>query len=330
MIRNFRIAAGVLSVAVLCAPVLSWDGNGHLSVGAIADRLLAGTNAAKEVKKLLGTDLRAAAVWPDCAKGVNEKTSTYDNRGKFPECEVYENAADEAQMISFVKRNLKNCKSAPGAESCHRQYHYTDIAIQRNVYSKASKGTSDHDVVSAISAAIAVLQNKPAPPFQLNKAEALRVLAHALGDIHQPLHVGSVYLNAAGKIVDPDLGTFDPKTETTGGNDLVMSNSNLHRDWDNVGAVVHPGRLTAAILNEAKAVPMTVGPASGWSTIWATESLLEAKKSFTGLQYSAEDGMHHYTITLPSNYAARRKDIQRKQVIKAGARLAQLLKTIWP
>jgi hypothetical protein len=140
-----------------------------------------------------------------------------------------------------------------------------------------------------------------------------------------------VYLNTSGRVVDPDMGTFDPKTDTTGGNDLVKAGGNLHHEWDDAGAVVNSNALSAAMVNEAKAVPITAGPLSGWSTLWATESLLESKKAFTGITYSSEDSTtHRYTITLPANYATKRTDIQRKQVIKAGARLAQVLKTIWP
>jgi len=37
-------------------------------------------------------------------------------------------------------------------------------------------------------------------------------LAHYVGDIHRPLHVGAVYLDALGKPVNPNVGTFDQKT----------------------------------------------------------------------------------------------------------------------
>jgi len=37
--------------------------------------------------------------------------------------------------------------------------------------------------------------------------------------LHQPLHVGSVYLDTNGKLVDPDVAhKVDPDTETIGGN----------------------------------------------------------------------------------------------------------------
>jgi hypothetical protein len=55
----------------------SWDAAGRANVGAIADRLPAGTAAGARVQVVLGSDLRTSSVWADCAKGVSER----DGRG---------------------------------------------------------------------------------------------------------------------------------------------------------------------------------------------------------------------------------------------------------
>jgi len=116
-----------------------------MTVGTIADSLIAGTNAANQVRNILWTNLRTASVWADCAKGVNEKTFKYGGEGRFAECAVYENPASEKAMERFVRRNVGNCTSHRGAETCHRQYHY-DVAIQRMAYMKGEVGTSDQDI----------------------------------------------------------------------------------------------------------------------------------------------------------------------------------------
>src|SRR5258705_13311907 len=72
----------VLSVLALGGPAaLAWNAEGHQTVGAIADSLLAGTHAGKEVRKILGRGgtLQRAALWADCAQGVgkNKKTGGY-------------------------------------------------------------------------------------------------------------------------------------------------------------------------------------------------------------------------------------------------------------
>lgn len=318
--------------AFLCAQAHAFGANGHMAVGTIADELIAGTNAAKEARKILGSNLRTAAVWADCAKGVNTTTFKYGGDGKYPECAVYENPGSKAQMVAFVRRNVGNCTSAHNTEVCHKQYHYTDVAIQRVAYVKGQVGTSEQDVVAAVAAMIAVLQGNEAPePFKIaGKKEALRLLSHYLGDIHQPLHVAAVYLDTDGQVVDPDEGVFDAATETQGGNVLMLGTKRLHGEWDSVGGVVTSSPLPPGILKKARAVPATPGPMEQWSTAWASEVLVEGKAAFDGLTYSSENTKHQYQITIPAGYNQMKAQVQREQVIKAGARLAQILTTIWP
>ena len=120
-------------------------------------------------------------------------------------------------------------------------------------------GTNDHDLVSAIGAAVAVLTDKPAPPpFSIkDKKEALLLLTHFVGDLHQPLHVGAIYLDAAGKLVDPDAAPeMDPATETHGGNVIQDENLNLHHEWDDIptdiGEAFTRELLAAAKIGAAK------------------------------------------------------------------------------
>ena len=207
MPRRTLRAVLALSIALFATAAAPWGADGHHTVGAIADRLIAGTHAQAQVNALLGgLTLEQAAVWADCAKGVDPgKDFAYTSAGKYPECAIFETPAGEAEMVDFVKRNDTNCPRAPGDASCHTQYHYTDEAIQRKRYQPGDVGTRNFDVVAAISATIHVLKGEPAPaPFDIkDKREALLLLAHYVGDIHQPLHVGAVYLDAAGDIVDP-------------------------------------------------------------------------------------------------------------------------------
>jgi len=76
---------------------------------------------------------------------------------------------------------------------------------QRGHFDRNFQGTNDHDIVAAINAATAVLLERPSPPpFKIaDKREALFLLAHLVGDLHQPLHVGAVYLDKDGNLVDP-------------------------------------------------------------------------------------------------------------------------------
>jgi hypothetical protein len=39
---------------------------------------------------------------------------------------------------------------------------------------------------------------------------------------------------------------------------------------------------------------------------------------------------NEWTVTLPADYAARMNAIKKRQLTRAGARLAQLLRALWP
>jgi hypothetical protein len=302
-------------------------------VGAIADNLIGDTPAAGEVKKILGnTTLQDASVWADCAKGIDpHKDYSYQSVGKYPECKIYETQELEAEMSDFVRRNDKNCNPKPSEESCHKQYHYTDVAIQHERYDRKFVGTCDDDLVNALVAAIHVLKGDPSPfPFKLkDKREALLVLVHYVGDIHQPLHVGAVYLDENGKIVDPDTGTSDAKTDTHGGNSILVKGKKLHAMWDGIPKSLNPSHINAALLTQVKAIPVTIGQIYEWPTSWASDTLVEARLAFEGIKFSnLQNG--HWNATLPAKYSSQMNNIKKTQVIKAGAHLVQLLQAIWP
>lgn len=328
------------TVSVFCSSAFAWGADGHHTVGAIADRLIAGTPAAQKVSALLGgLSLQDAAVWADCAKGIDPaKDFAYTSAGKYPECKVFETPEREAEMSDYVRRNDTNCPRQAGDESCHKSYHYTDVALQRSAYVRGTIGTRDFDVVAAISAATQVLMDKPAPrPFDIkDKREALLLIAHFIGDIHQPLHVGAVYLAANGTVVDPDAAAFDPATETRGGNEIITireatrrRGANLHQTWDDIPESLMSPQVDSAWLKLAGAVPRSKGDADAWSTGWASETLTRAKSAFSGLTFGAQQAAQ-WTTTLPYAYDAKMEPIKKKALTAAGARLAQLLQTIWP
>jgi len=70
-----------------CVSAMAWGPDGHHTVGAIADHLLVGKPAAAKVSELLGgLSLQDAAVWADCAKGIDPaKGFTYTSAGRYPE-----------------------------------------------------------------------------------------------------------------------------------------------------------------------------------------------------------------------------------------------------
>jgi len=339
---NLVSAAWMLLLgAMLSAPCRAWGPEGHQTVGAIADRLLVGTPTGKAVSKLLnGGKLQQAALWPDCAKGVKQKPTGefyFFVDPRYTECALYENQAGKQAMVAFVKRNWDGCHPAADEEHCPNQYHYADVAIERDSYDRADVGTSDHDIVSAINAAVAVLKGQAAPaPFSIaSQREALRLLAHFVGDVHQPLHVGAIYLRPSGAEVDPDHTTFEPATKTRGGNQLQIGpKDQLHGEWDGIPDAQKLPQFLSEGVAAATTVPATAGPIESWAAQWATESVVASHAAFMGLGFAAEVDAgrpsQHWPTTEPAGYAATRAAIQKQQLVKAGARLAQLLNAIFP
>src|SRR5215470_1630053 len=265
--KSFLLASVLLALPALSEPAWSWGGDGHRIVGAVADQVLASHPTAKaKVDALLGSrSLSEASVFADCAKGF-----TYCHR----------KLSDEER--AYVAKNPD-----------HHAYHYTDIPIQQPRYNAGTAGTARDDVVQVIRYAVQTLLGT-APtdgPADLQPEEAVWVLAHLVGDIHQPLHVGAIYYDhECENIVDPNVaGAGQPNfgiggsvLATTGSNDLMISETkSLHNYWDD-SVVIGAMRLrhikakafdefAADIVAHPPVGWQTSGDLNDWSTAWASE-----------------------------------------------------------
>jgi hypothetical protein len=248
-------------------------------------------------------------------------------------CRPFKSPEARARMEDYAKRNWFNCKPV----ACHTNYHFDDVAIERDRYDRKYRGTNDHDLVSATGAAIAVLMDKPAPtPFSIkDKKEALLLLAHFVGDLHQPLHVGVVYLDADGKLVDPDAAPENPATETAGGNLIQDQNLSLHHEWDDIPTDIGEA-FTRELLDAARSVPPSQGPIENWPAIWASDTIVVARDAFAHLSFvpirPVAPLYAKWSVVFDDHDAYLRSmdAIKRKQLAKGGARLAELLNAIWP
>jgi hypothetical protein len=308
----------------------SWGHQGHETVGYIAALLIKGTNAEKQVRKLLDSDetLASAAEWADCAKGY-----------------TYCQADPTPAMQDFAGRN-KN----------HHNYHYTDVPYQLSAYKKGIVGTTRDDIVNIMEDAILVLKGQPPsnPAHDITKREALYILAHMTGDIHQPLHVGAGYISE-------DQEFFVPKNEadakasfTEGGNFLCDKSKGVHSKWDSdyvvkamkVAQSTTSDEFAIALLAKAKKFKANTGDAKGWPTKWATETLHLASLEIDPITIVQKRGAGPgkspcratdakfkgsvWDVELPDQYAADGASTASDQIAKAGARLAKLLRAIWP
>ena len=329
-------------LGLLCpATAFAWGYQGHEVVGSIADQLL-NDNARQHVRDILNftkPPLLTSGPWADCVKSVVRHVHGFEYvvdpahlEYEVP-CTPFKSPEARARMVDYVARNYSNCNQP--ATGCHSTYHFADVAIQRDRYDRKYFGTSDHDLVSAIGAAIAVLTDKPAPPpFSIkDKKEALLMLAHFMGDLHQPLHVGSIYLDPQGKLVDPDAGPENPATETTGGNLIQDQNLNLHHEWDDIPTDLGEA-FTKELLDAARRVPPSQGPLDGWPAMWASDTILVARDAFDHLSFVPIQPVPpwncKWSVVFEDHgaYLHAMDATKRQQLAKGGARLAELLNAI--
>lgn len=338
--RAFAVSALMIAAWSLpTVPALAWDDQGHELIGAIADAALANSKAGLQARQILGYGLHSAAKWADCVRGVQKEASGLKYDGGTAACSEFGSPAEVARMIDYARRNWSNCRKPP-PEGCHTRYHFAEVAVQRDGYSRSFFGTGNDDIVRAIESAVLVLQFQPAePPFSIrDKKEALLMIAHLVGDLHQPLHVGAVYLRPDGSLVDPDTpanqnpNTIEKSYATHNGNDILIEGSpSLHAMWDAISSGW--GRqATPELLAKAKAVPRSNAQVDMLAAIWAGETVRLSPDAFKGLTFGARNDHGKWPATIDNAflYRTRLENMQRQQVIKAGARLAELLKEIWP
>lgn len=339
-----RIAALLALLASVIAPAaaLAWGSPGHQYVGNLAYALL-NPNAKKHVRALLGTDvtLGEAAVWPDCIRSVTGSPGNgyrYHADQYTPQaCAVFGNDPSEVQrMTDYASRNWTNCPYSGSNTKCNLSYHFADVNVREHSdYNASDFGAQPYDVVHAIEAAETVLRCKtghtcPAPaPFNIiDRREALFLLAHFVGDVHQPLHVGAIYLDASSAETD------DSGAPTTGGNALLLpgaSHENLHHSWDEIPSTLDTTPSPSAIASGCQIAPLP-NPIAEPPENWASESVAAAKTAYSGMAFSRDSDGKHWDIQLvdPQSYVSTRKSLQIQRLVSGGARLAATLNSLWP
>ena len=331
------LAAVWVAASLWPLPALAWGHQGHMLVGAIADQLLS-AQAQAGLQRDLGLTLAQAAPWADCAKGVGLGPRGFeyaaDERWPSPACTRFETAEGVQAMQSYASRNWNTCGQR---RDCHKTYHYADVAYQHRRYKRGYVGAHNHDLVHAINAAIAELQGKPVPPpFSItSRGEALRLLAHFIGDLHQPLHVGALYLDAAGATVDPDAPGATEAMETRGGNSIDTGHgNNLHALWDDIPDGLRAQAVPASMLQAARALRKSRAGVGRLAQTWASDTVAVSGGAFVGLSVGPvgmDKGSRMWSAVLtdPADYRARLTQLQTEQLTKAGARLAQLVNTLY-
>jgi hypothetical protein len=319
LVRALTLAAISLTVS---NGAFAWGESGHETVGAIADQLIAGRRAEAEVRKLLnpGENLQTVSIWADCAKGYCGPLTD--------------------ELRQFVRRNPHDAR-----------YHYTDVPFQAAAYEEGGVGTSDEDVVHILRQCIAVLKGSNDPrdnPHGFNRRQALLLLVHLVGDVHQPLHVGTAYVSDRDAFVVPASQlAVDGATifKTDGDNDLIFDSRPLHSFWDDRAVTdamrqLHaqsPGEFAMLLMRSPPNMPIVTGDVTKWPAKWATETLVASKQAHAGLvlgeREERKDRRHkaHFVwrVTAPPGYSASASELATLQLTRAGYRLAAVLEAVW-
>lgn len=240
-----RVMAAALAAAgvAMAGNALAWGGDGHRAVAAMAARLIAGSEAERHVADLLpsGETLEQAANWADCVKGT------------------------------FCGPQTAGMQAYTAANPHHSQYHYTDVPFQLAHYRDHAVGTAADDIVQTLKQAIAVLQGRDdeaGNPHHFSQRQALRLVVHLVGDIHQPLHVGAAYVGRAGGFVVPERdGQVDAVDmfDARGGNNLLLDDARMGA----AGARLIPPPPPRPA-NEPPAWTPPPSPAQSFHTYWDT------------------------------------------------------------
>jgi hypothetical protein len=178
-------------------------------------------------------------------------------------------------------------------------WHWVTIPFG-NTYDKTTKNPNG-DIIATLERIITELKSKKlTEEEQVNR---IRILAHLIGDIHQPLHVGGM--------------------DDRGGNNVKVTwfrnESNLHRVWDS--EMIDDTRLSYTELAQSLDKP-TQAQILSWQKAsvrdWANES--QALKDNV---YAIGNGKLGY------EYSYKNFHIVRARLLQAGVRLAGILNEIY-
>jgi len=289
-----RMAVGVM-VILLCAPSLSsgWAAGGHMMVAYLAYNRL-NPRAKARANKLLTVRIGPAEV--------------------FNKSQDFVNAAHWADDLR------------PFAEFGNiRELHFIDTPL----LASGRKGAAPTpNIVTALEDNLKILRTSTDEKAQ---AQALRLIIHFVGDIHQPLHCATRF------------DSTNPKGDQGGNLVWIMipdqtgklRKSNLHSFWDG-GIDAFPKTGPSFEAPSPKQIPAAVFKAVADNpdtdprllddpfnfSAWADESATLANEvAYSGIK----NGMK------PSaTYIASSLKVARQRVAWGGYRLAALLNTIWP
>jgi len=284
---------------ILCTPSVSlgWGAGGHMIVAQIAFKRL-NSKAKAKANELLAIKINPAAVSAKSKDFVNAAHWADDLR-PFPEFDSF------------------------------KPLHFIDQPFSIDGTTLPADLPEPDNIVKALQDNVNILKTSTDKNAQ---AQALRLIIHFVGDIHQPLHCAT-RVDSAHPEGDRGGNLVSIKIPGTGGK---LKTTNLHSYWDGgistfppTGPNFKPPPLSQIPAAAAKAMagnPDT-DPALKLDdpfnfTAWADESLTLAKDvAYKGITKGAKPNAAYKNASVK---------VVRQRVAWGGYRLAALLNAIWP
>lgn len=257
---------------------------------------------------------------------------------------------------------------ADPANDAHETWHYVNLPLESGGYEQAAQlgYTRDDDVVQSIRACIRVLRGES---DRFSAVNALRLVGHFVGDLHQPLHVACGFFDRS---TNPPTLLLDPQeiadrgligAHDRGGNNVTLpSSGKMHGFWDgdiggNIGSIHLEGlgaedenrelieaerrRLVQEIVEGARAMEAgnleTVNqadavPAEERPLEWADGSLAIALAAYQNLKNFTNSGNNKYRAefkTTKAAYIQKFRPVVINQMSLGARRLADLLNELF-
>jgi hypothetical protein len=295
-----------------------WGDEAHQAIWSLTQSRLSPAAKAEVDSILAGDKLDMTPVWMDRVRDVGKGRPGL--------------LTNDADAIAFTK-----------AFPNHATWHYVDLPLGAASYESSKDFHGAENIVQQIQLSIQVLRGQSQA---MDRRTALRVVAHLVADIHQPMHCSSGFFDVT------DLQKAVLRTNPAqclelekqhlgdrGGNALFYGPdkyNNLHGFWDfELAKMIAPlSNLKEVLAQMADTVPhATPGMVEQWPSRWADESLKLAAKAYADLSFGAvtlntdpkkDFKIDRIAITFSPDYNDKYKQVVAKRMVQSALRLATL------
>lgn len=312
---------------LFCNQLLAWDATGHRLSAYVAWEFMSPAAREKSITILqqhpryetdfisaMPADIQRAddnnkqrwlfaqaAVWPDIARSFS---GADELRYHHPDWHWIDGAwlRDEA-----IRQGNLYVGTSPGP------------AVQGRAAASVQRRSQADNIVTALDWALLELNRHG---DSAEKAIALSWMAHLVGDIHQPLHSGS--LVSARLFADGDRG----------GNAITLREGNLHSMWDNALRNQREAQVMPILLNIAGELSHDRHNVEFAHTRWLQQSrdLLIADVYpdvvVSEVLRSEQSGTQPASISLDEAYEEYMREIAMQRIAEAGVRLAHIMESL--